>query len=306
MGEETKGTSREVFAQWLTSKDNPRFAQVIANRYWKRLMGRGVFEPHDEITADTKPVNPELSDHLTQLMKDLDYDLREFQRVILNTKTYQRQAARAEPKADEAYLFPGPLLRRMSAEQVWDSLMALALPEPDASLSPTSDLAAAIDKIDNMTAQQIIDSVTKGDGGMMGAMSMMAMGGYGDDKNGMKRASELPSPAPAGHVLERFGQSDRQLIETASTSGSVPQVLNLMNGWIDKVLLKDQSALYETVKRERSVNSKIDAIWISILGRPATAQERGMAMAEIKSLGDTAFNNLVWAMLNSREFLFIQ
>ena len=298
-------TPRQKYAKWMTSKENPRFAKVVANRYWKRAFGIGLIEPHDEITDDTKPFNPELMAYLEQLMKDVNFDLKEYQRVIFNTKAYQREAIREQLKEGEQPLFAGPLLRRMTAEQLWDTLVTLTVPNVD---KPTVESLGTLDSasnesiLDRYTADQIVENIKKGSGGMMAMMGM----DNGNGRNALVRASELPSPAPPGHVLERFGQSDRQLIETASIDPSVTQVLNLMNGWIDKVLLKKQSVLYENVMNARSNIEKINVIWLSILGRNATPVERAMALNEVKDTGDFAFYNLVWAMLNSREFIFIQ
>ena len=116
-----------MFAQWLTSKENPRFAKAIANRLWKRALGVGIIEPVDDIRDDSEPENPELMDYLTTIVCKLDFDLKEFQRIVFNTKTYQRQSSPDEPAAGEVYHFPGPILRRMTAEQVWDSLLTLAV-----------------------------------------------------------------------------------------------------------------------------------------------------------------------------------
>lgn len=303
--EDANLTDRQKYAKWMTSKQNPRFAKVVANRYWKRAFGIGLIEPHDEITDDTKAFNPELMAYLEQLMKDLDFDLKEYQRVIFNTKAYQREAHREQLKEGEVPLFAGPMLRRMTAEQMWDTLVTLAVPnvdKPAAGSLDSLDSASNESILDRYTAQQIVEQIKSGGGGMMAMMGM----GNRNDRNALVRASELPSPAPPGHVLERFGQSDRQLIETASVDPSVTQVLNLMNGWIDKVLLKKQSVLYENVMNARGNIEKINVIWLSILGRNATPSERALALNEVKDTGDLAFYNLVWALLNSREFMFIQ
>ena len=53
--------------------------------------------------------------------------LREFQRVLFNSQTYQRAASSSPDLEKGPYLFPGPLVRRMTAEQVWDSLMVVSV-----------------------------------------------------------------------------------------------------------------------------------------------------------------------------------
>ena len=109
------------YAKWMTSPDNPRFTKVIANRLWKRVMGRGLVEPVDEWTAQTEPSNRYVLDYLERLIVKNNYDLKEVFRTLYNTRTYQRQAFGDDVPADSPYLFPGPILRRMSGEQYWDS-----------------------------------------------------------------------------------------------------------------------------------------------------------------------------------------
>jgi hypothetical protein len=80
----------------------------------------------DEITDSTVASNPALMDYLTQLMVEKKYSLKSFLRVLYNTDTYQRMATTQEVPLGETYNFTGPVLRRMSAEQIWDSLVTLS------------------------------------------------------------------------------------------------------------------------------------------------------------------------------------
>ncbi|MEX0742097.1 MAG: DUF1549 domain-containing protein, partial [Phycisphaeraceae bacterium] len=75
-------SAREAYAEWLTSSENPRFAKVIANRLWARAFGVGLHYPVDDIRDGTEAFNQPLMDHLTQLMIDLEFDMRQFQRVV--------------------------------------------------------------------------------------------------------------------------------------------------------------------------------------------------------------------------------
>ncbi len=118
-------TRVQAFAEWMTSPDNPRFTTVIANRMWKKVFGLGLIEPVDEMTDSTVPSNPALMDYLTQLMIEKKYSLKSFLRVLYNTDTYQRATGTQEIALGETSHFTGPMLRRMSAEQVWDSMITL-------------------------------------------------------------------------------------------------------------------------------------------------------------------------------------
>lgn len=119
-------TRLDAFSKWMTSPENPRFTTVIANRMWKKAFGIGLIEPVDEMMDSTVPSNNELMEYLTTLMQEKKYSLKSFLRVLYNTDTYQRMATTTEVPLGETYHFTGPILRRMSAEQVWDSMVTLS------------------------------------------------------------------------------------------------------------------------------------------------------------------------------------
>ncbi len=121
----------EAFGEWLTSPDNPRFTKVIANRMWKKAFGVGLIDPVDDLKPNNPVANPELLDYLTKLMVEVDYDLQKFQQIIFNTKSYQRESSLKQPTPGVPYHFAGPVLRRMTAEQIWDSLVAMTVDNPD-------------------------------------------------------------------------------------------------------------------------------------------------------------------------------
>lgn len=127
-------TRVHAFAEWMTSPENPRFTTVIANRMWKKVFGLGLIEPVDEMTDSTVASNPALMDYLTQLMIEKKYSLKSFMRVLYNTDTYQRMAGTEEIVLGETSHFTGPMLRRMSAEQVWDSVITLTKGNLDATV----------------------------------------------------------------------------------------------------------------------------------------------------------------------------
>ncbi|MEM1296047.1 MAG: DUF1549 domain-containing protein, partial [Verrucomicrobiota bacterium] len=111
-----------TYAEWMTSPDNPRFTTVIANRLWKKAMGIGLIEPVDEIMDSTAPSDAQLMNYLEGLMIDSGYDMKKFLAAIFNSKAYQREAGSEEIPLGGSYAFTGPILRRMTAEQIWDSV----------------------------------------------------------------------------------------------------------------------------------------------------------------------------------------
>jgi hypothetical protein len=106
--------------------------------------------------------------------------------------------------------------------------------------------------------------------------------------------------------LRQFGQSDREAIEVSSEDGSVPQVLQMFNGPITHMLLEPESMMYKNVIAEKNLDGRIDIIFQSILSRRPTTTERQIAHAEIKAHGDAGYGNVIWALVNTREFLFVQ
>ena len=121
------------------------------------------------------------------------------------------------------------------------------------------------------------------------------------------RASELASPAPAGHFLREFGQSDRDQIENANSEAAVTQILSLMNGQIQKKIIENpRTVLMRNVVMAESVNEKIDVIFLSMLGRNPTRSERETWKKLGNKYGKTAANDLIWTLANTSEFMFIR
>ena len=106
---------------------------------WKRAFGVGMFEPVDDMTDYTKASNPELETFLISEMRRLNYDLKEFMRIVYNTDAYQRSVTYDDIDLSKPYHFQGPVLRRMSAEQVWDSVLVLTVNSTDKYLRPNDN-----------------------------------------------------------------------------------------------------------------------------------------------------------------------
>lgn len=122
----------EAFAQWVASPENPRFTKVIVNRLWRKMFGLPLTEFFDELKDDRKAMLPDVEAHLEKLMVALGYDMKAFLEIIANTRAYQSAVTLEEFLPGSDYPFQGPLLRRMTAEQIWDSIVTLASEDPDA------------------------------------------------------------------------------------------------------------------------------------------------------------------------------
>ena len=127
--------SRERLAALLTDPRNGRFAQVLANRLWKQFLGFGIVDPVDDWES-AAPSHPALLAWLGRELITHDYDMKHVARLILNSQTYQRTATPAGTRTVKSSerLFESPARRRLTAEQLVDSLFAAAGKEFDAEM----------------------------------------------------------------------------------------------------------------------------------------------------------------------------
>jgi hypothetical protein len=323
---------RHAFAEWVVSPNNPRFTINTVNRFWKMAFGIGQIEPVYNIPGhlDGQAQNYELLTFLEEMMKDMDYSSKDFFRVIYNTQTYQREAETMSPSLAQmdkgSYHFPGPVLRRMSAEQLWDSLVALTTDNPEGVTREGAQKYREWMQTDT-TAFKTADEILafKAKWGEIGRLTKYD-GQYvsRDDNVGgeaMFRASEMRQPQAPGHFLRMFGQSDKQLIENQFNGGSSPQVMALLNGKItNSVLTSPDAYLIEQVANgSGSKGDKVDKIFLSVLTRYPSSNEKSAANSGMRARTDSGMNdkqkmaieakaigNVIWALVNTREFMFIQ
>ncbi len=367
--------SRQDFADWLTSEENPRFTMVVANRLWKKALGLGLIEPVDDMTDETVPSNPELMSYLTDQMIDFDYDMKQFLRAIYNSDTYQRIAADDDVTDPTQYYFPGPVLRRMTAEQLWDSFLTLAVPNLDTLENPRSrfargmfgseDIYDGFEKVKEMSFDEIIelaeDQVAMRENPeerrkryremlrsgqpnvyeqqandirekMNRLQQLSKQARRRRDPRAMRqiqaqrrelittmrhmpgrmapdmvRASELQSPAPPGHFVREFGQSDRDQIENANSEPAVNQVLSLMNGTIEKRIISNpRTVLMRNLVAADSLSDKIDVVFLSMLSRYPTRAEKATWEHVARENGQEGASTLIWTLANTSEFMFVR
>lgn len=113
---------RAVFAEWLTSPENPNFAKVAANRIWGELFGVGIVDPVDDFRATNPPSNPELLDALADEFMRLGFDQKQFIKFILQSRTYALASAPNETNAGDHRNFSRHYRKRMRAEVLADAI----------------------------------------------------------------------------------------------------------------------------------------------------------------------------------------
>jgi hypothetical protein len=315
---------REKLAEWVTTKTDGQFAAVMANRLWEKVMGRGVYEPINEYVLPKDTNLPGLMSYLATLLVEVDYDLQAFQKILLNTKTFQFVPNPNPAKVQNGDDFHGRQLTRLSAEQIWDSLITLAGGNPDTkprnatgAVIPGKTMAQLSEEVLELKTVAEIEayceelaSTVSGGNKRRGDDSMMMSGGGKDYGSGAQvRASELPSPAPTDHLLFLFGQSARDIVNGSNSEPNVGQVLTLMNGFVQDQLVNNPSAhIYKSLDGASSPTEKVRRLYVGILSRPPSDEEMSWMMDEVKISGDTddAYRNILSALVMSSEFLFLQ
>ena len=361
--------SRTVLAEWLTDPENPRFATVIANRLWKQAMGIGLIEPVDIIEDATVASNPQLMEFLAESMVELGFDMKQFLRAVYNSRTYQSEASGTDIAHPIDYLMQGPVVRRMSAEQIWDSLLAMSVDDIDRRGDSAqgsnlryfgdADVYDSYAKLREMSPDELIEYADTFENGSRlerreAVMNMMKMNDLDSDsldrrragqqlaqlnrqlaearrakdrrriqqlnrerqrlgsqlrkqrnRRDLQRASELPSPSPAGHFLREFGQSDRDAIDNGNTEPAVTQVLSLMNGMIEsRIAQNPDNALIKDVADDRNSRQRVETVFLTILSRQPTAEEISIWGVDFDDNPRDAASDLIWVLINSNEFMF--
>mgnify|MGYP001361914342 CR=1 FL=1 len=312
--------SRLVFADWLTSEDNPRFTTMIANRLWKHVFGAAMIEPIDTMMDDTLPSNTKLMKYLERLMVSVNYDIKEYLRIILNTKLFQREALRQDFKSLEEFSFAGPMVRRMSGEQIWDSLVTLVYNDIDTPkrvyLHNQQDYTDIYERYKDMTGEEIFadfEMFVENNPGNRNFLEVIRKQQSDYEKSkpisdrNLVRSSYLQSPAPGGHLIRQFGGSDRIQIDNSNSEPNTTQVLNMLNGFVEKNILGNKNADFiALMKDEKSKTKQIENVYLSILGRKPNSRELSDLRGFLDDGDENSYKHVAWILLNTHEFMFIQ
>jgi len=326
----TNPDSLKRFADWVVADENPTFAGSIAARMWLRVMGAALHKNDNEEFLDPKdPVTGALSRGLVKLIKDYDCDLRAFQQTLMLTKAF---AAKSAP--DQEASFHGLLgrpIERMSAEQIWDSLVTLVLEDPESAqrienmeylyihgryIGRLDDIIKKVHSFKSIKAYQdwiIMKYKEARDGTGPKAPAPRPptyISGHGRLMTsailGIARASELPSPADPNHFLQKFGQSDRISIDGATNEGSLTQTLQMLNGATQTIVANPKdTAIRKIIQGPGSNEDKGALLFQSVLTRQPTAQERALCTKELNDRKGKGLANIVSALVCTPEFLFI-
>lgn len=261
------GDHRERLAALITSPQNQRFARVIVNRLWRRLMGAGFIEPaHD--WEGTKSSHPELLDWLAKEFVSHGYDVRHVAELIMTSAAYQREAVGQNLAASpDRRFFLAPDRRRLKAEQIVDSLYASTGVEMD-----IGELTFVHDGRRQLSNRQTLGNPSR-------AWMLASLNNERD-----RPSLALPRARAVTDVLEAFGWTgSRQMpVVKRETDPNVQQPGVLLNGILVQSLSRAaiSSELAQLAVEAESAQSLVDSLFLRILTRfPKPAERRHFVKA---------------------------
>jgi hypothetical protein len=265
--------ARELLAEWMTRKDNPLLARATVNRLWSHLFGRGIIDPVDDIRSSNPPVNGPLLDALTKDFLDHDYDVRYILRTMLNSRTYQLSARMNKFNADDRQNFSHAIPRRLSAEQLLDTL------------------GQATGIRENFSSRYI------------GAGTVaLPVGGV--------RAGQLPDRQLTAEMLELFGRPKGESTCACERheEASMTQALHLINGKsVADRLESANGRLAQLVQRPKITDVEIiEELYLVVLCRLPEPKEMETMLKHFAASGNRlkAAQDVMWVLFNTRELLF--
>jgi hypothetical protein len=269
------GDRREALVQWLTAPENPYFARAIVNRVWANFFAVGLVEAVDDIRETNPASNEALFSAAAQWLREHRYDLRAFMREILQSETYQRTSTPLPGNKADARFYSRYYPRRLMAEVLHDAVAQV-------TRVPT------IFKTKNP-----YDAGDKGDAFPAGWRSV-----------------QLPDVNTDSYFTRAFGRPLReQTCECERTvEPNVTQALHLANGDTINAKLRDASGVVAgAVAAGKPVEQWLDDAYLAALSRLPTAAEKeavSRAMTEGKDEQRLVVEDVYWALLSSREFIF--
>ncbi|MBX3444747.1 MAG: DUF1553 domain-containing protein [Planctomyces sp.] len=268
---------RRKLADWLTSRDNPYFARAIANRVWGNFFSVGLVMPLDDLRVSNPASNEELLQAISQHVVEHDFDLKPLMRAILQSNAYQRSSDPLPGNATEQRFYSRYYPRRLMAEVLLDAV---------------SQVTSVPTKFDQIAFP----------GADKQATDFYPLG---------TRALQLYDSAVESYFLQTFGRNQRRITCECERSEepSMVQVLHISNGDTLNEKLKAAGNRIAALLDQGAGNDElIDEAYLAGLSRLPSAEERQRLAEALDEAGSedrrAAVEDLFWAVLSSREFLF--
>ncbi len=258
---------RQNLVDWMVDSHNPFFARAVANRYWAHFFGRGIVDPLDDMRVTNPPSNPELLDALAKDIVDHKYSLKHLIATICKSRTYQLSSTPNEFNKHDKQNYARYYPRRLSAEVL-------------------------LDAVNQVTA------------------SPAEFGGLPQDRFAPKRAIMLPDESFGSYFLDVFGKPQRiSACECERVSeANLAQALHLLNSdEIQGKVGRPGGRADVLAKDPRPDAEKVEELFLWAFARKPNDEQRGKALEHITKNASNkkiAYENILWALLNTKEFIF--
>jgi len=257
-------TRREAVAGWLTSRENPWFSKNVVNIVWAHFFGIGITDPVDDVRISNPASNPELLEALATRFVEYNYDFKKLVRDICTSRTYQLSSRTNETNEKDLTNFSHSLIRRMRAEVLLDTLA------------------------------QVTETPNKFRGLPLGA-----------------RAVQIADGNTSTYFLTTFGRATRQTVCSCEVKmePNLSQALHLLNGDAVHNRVRNGGVIRKLFKEKESPEAVIEALYFRCLSRAPTDTEKRKLMETLKEAKDDnarveVLEDIFWAILNSKEFIF--
>lgn len=282
-GTDPNADRRIAFARWLTKPGNPYFARVEVNRMWFGLFGRGIVHSVDDFRSSNPPAIPELLDALAAEFEKSGFDRKHILRLMCNSRTYQRSTATNTFNESDDALFSHYPIRRLSAEQLQD-----AIGYATGSLAPPAEIGEQLAKAEKELAASPSDKAKQA--------AVLRL------KNRTTYATQRLTPEQS-QFLMAFGQPKRESPCACERvdEPTVDQALQLLNGPLVAGRVSDSADTFAKLTDAELT----ERLWLAAFARLPSAKEKQKVLDHLKKAENRAdaVRDLVWVVINTREFL---
>jgi hypothetical protein len=264
----------QALADWVADPDNSFFARTQVNRVWYHLLGRGIVDPDDDFRASNPPVNEPLLEALRRDFVAHRFDLRHLVRTIMASRTYQLSAVPNDTNREDETNFSHALVRPLQAEQLLDALAEVTGVPAEFPGQPPGLRAGQLPGV-------------RGPGG------------------------RRQQATPGERFLRSFGKPDRLLSCDCERTDdpTLGQALQLITGeMLNGMLSRRDNRIGKLLAAGRSDREIVEEFYLAALTRPPTEHERAAAESLLHRGKDrrAALEDLVWGLVNAKEFLLRQ
>jgi hypothetical protein len=260
----------DFLGDWLANQSNPFFAPAQVNRVWLNLFGKGIVDPNDDFRSSNPPVEPKVLDYLVGYFREKQFDLRALIREIVTSNVYQLDSETNPSNVDDEFHFSHARIIPLKAEALLDGI------------------------------QQVLDVKSKIAGYPNGTRHGQVSG-----TNSVGRRGD---PSENGKFLKVFGKPERLLTcecERSEDAGLI-QAFHLLNGAVLQKALKDpQNRFRREIESGKRADEILSELYLAAFSRQPnqTEKERLLSQLNGSSKDESTWEDIVWAMVNSKEFL---